>query len=190
MSVTLRIATPGDAAAIHEVYEFYIHHSVATFNEVGRSVEYHRAFIEETLKTYPYLVAEDDGRFVGFANAEPVRPQTGYRYCVELTIYLHPDAPKHSGTGTLLYSRLLEILTGQGFRIAYGVISGTNGESIGLHRRLGFEEVARFRQSGYKHGMWLDAVWMQKTLNPFDKTPALPIPFSEYRKGLGAFGEG
>ncbi len=181
----LRVATADDAAAVHEVYEYYIHHSVATFSEANQSVERHAEAIAAILKEYPFLVAEGaDGAFLGFANAEPVRPQSGYRFCAEMTIYLNPSAPRHAGIGSLLYQRLLEILAAQGFRLAYGVVSATNAESIALHRRFGFQEVARFRRCGYKHGLWLDAVWMEKVLNPFDDEPKPPIPFEAYRRTL------
>lgn len=181
MNITVRFATRADAESIRDIYDYYIRNTVATFNEVGKSTAERADDIDALMQQYPYLVAEGDRRFLGFANAEPVRPQTGYRYCVELTIYLHPDAPKRSGVGRLLYQRLFEILTAQGFRTAYAVISGTNRESVAFHESFGFTTIARFANSGYKHGQWLDAVWMQKTLNPYDASPRPPIPFSEYR---------
>ena len=181
----IRIATPEDAAVINDVFAYYIANSVATFNEYNKTLEQRRQEMELLLRDYPFLIAEDeDGRFLGFANAEPVRPQSGYRFCVELTIYLHPDTPHRSGVGKLLYSHLLEMLAQQGYRTAFAVICGTNEESLSLHRSFGFGEVARFCNSGYKHGRWLDTVWMQKVLNPFDETPQEPVPFCEYRKQM------
>ena len=181
MNITLRFATPEDAAAVNEIYDYYIENTVFTFNEVNKSVEERAEDIAKLTQIYPFLIAEADGRFLGFANAEPVRSQTGYRYSVELTIYLHPDAPKHVGIGRLLYHRLFEILKAQGFRTAYAVISGTNFESVDFHKSFGFEPIASFRSSGYKHGIWLDSLWMQKQLNPYDASPDMPVPFSEYR---------
>lgn len=181
MNVTLRIAAPDDAAIINEIFGYYIDNSVATFNEVNKTVLERRREIESLLEQYPFLVAESEGQFLGFANAEPMRPQTGYRYTVELTIYLHPHTPKHSGVGKALYRSLLDILTKQGYRSAFGALCATNTASIALHNYFGFEEAARFDCAGYKHGMWLDTLWMRKVLNPFDDSPALPIPFSQYR---------
>lgn len=186
MNVALRIATPDDAEIIHEVYQYYIDNSVATFSETNLSIEKRREEIQTLLLQYPFLIAEGEGSFLGFACAEPLRPQSGYRYCVELTIYLHPDAPKHSGVGKALYGTLLDILEKQGFRTAFGVISGTNTPSIALHERFGFAQAARFDRVGYKQGMWLDAVWMRKELGTADESPDLPIPFCEYRKRLSS----
>lgn len=178
----IRIARPEDAPAVNAVYDSYIAHSLATFNEQNKTVAERAREMAELLEMYPFLIAEDEqGRFLGFANAEPIRPQSGYRYSVELTIYLHPDAPRGQGIGTALYERLLAMLAAQGFRTAYGVLYGQNEASLRLHKRFGFEEVALFRNSGYKHGQWLDTLVVQKTLNPYDETPKPPIPFRLYR---------
>ena len=145
MNVRIRIATVNDAAVIHDIYDYYIAHSLATFNERNKTVEERAAEIDTLLQTYPFLVAEDDdGRFLGFANAEPFRPQSGYRFTVELTIYLHPDTPHHSGVGKLLYSHLFRILKEQGFHSAYAVLWGENQESARLHEAFGFEKSACF----------------------------------------------
>lgn len=184
MEYSLRIANAADAAQINDIYAYYIQNTVSTFNEVNKSVEVRAKEIEDILAGYPFYVAEADGRILGFACAEPVRPQTGYRFSVELTIYLHPDTPKHAGIGGALYDLLLPTLTAQGYRAAYAVISGTNEASIAFHRHYGFQELARFEKSGYKHGMWLDAVWMRKALNSFDDQPQPPVPFSQYRQTI------
>lgn len=185
MNVNIRIASPLDAQQVHDIYEYYIHHSLATFNESNKTVEERAQEIQALLKDYPFLVAEDDaGAFLGFACAEPFRPQSGYRYTVELTIYLHPDTPKHQGVGFQLYDRLLSILTQQGYRTALGVLYGGNDESLALHRRFGFEEILLLPNSAYKHGQWLDTRIMKKTLSSYDENPSPLIPFCEYRKSL------
>lgn len=164
MSITLRRAEPQDARHLLDIYTHYILHSVATFHEHPKALEEYRKQIEDLSAVYPFWVAESDGVFLGFANAEPFRPQSGYRYTAELTIYLHPKAPKHSGIGTLLYQRVLDELTAQGFVNALGCISGENEASLAFHRTMGFEEMAIFPKVAYKHGRWLNAVWMRKQL--------------------------
>lgn len=179
----IRIATPQDAPTVNAIYAHYIAHSLATFHESNKTVEERAREMEWLLETYPFLVAEDEsGRFLGFANAEPIRPQSGYRFSVELTIYLHPEAPKGRGIGTALYERLLSILTAQGFCTAYAVLYGKNEQSLRLHRRFGFEEAALLKNSAFKQGEWLDTRLLQKALNPYDNPPREPIPFSQYRQ--------
>ncbi len=134
---------------------------------------------------YPFFVAEDEnGRFLGFACAEPYRPKSGYRFTAELTIYLRPDTPKGCGVGTLLYEHLLPCLKAQGFHVAVAVLYAHNEGSLALHRHFGFEQAGYLRGYCYKHGQWVDAVILEKVLNPFEKQPNELIPFSEYRKEL------
>ena len=185
MAVTIRIASVHDAQAVNEIYDHYIEHTVATFNEVKKTVEQRANEIEALLRDYPFLIAEDEnGAFLGFACAEPYRPQTGYRYTAELTIYLHPESPKGTGIGSVLYGKLLTILAQQGYCTALGVLYGGNEESLHLHEKFGFEDVLLLPNAAYKHGQWLSMRIMKKTLRPYDEHPSLPIPFCEYRKRL------
>ena len=114
MNIRLRIATPQDAQLIHDTYGHYVLTSTATFNEVNSSVEARAEEIRSQLELYPWLIAEDEtGRYLGYACAEAFRPQTGYRYFAELTIFLAPDAPRRSGIGRRLYQALLPCLARQ-----------------------------------------------------------------------------
>ena len=187
MSIQLRIAKPQDAPLIHDAYGHYVRTSTATFNEVNPGVEKHAQDIQSQLETYPYLIAEDEtGRFLGYACAEPFRPQTGYRYLAELTIFLASDAPRRAGVGRRLYEALLPFLGRQGFRQVLAIITSTNEASLALHRSFGFTEAARLTSSGYKHGQWLTSVWMVKQLNDFDLSPAPITPFRECRAEMEA----
>lgn len=181
----IRIASPADAERVNAIYDHYIAHTVATFNERNKTIAARAEEMDTLLKQYPFLVAEDEeGAFLGFACAEPIRTQTGYRYCAELTIYLHPSTPKGVGVGSALYEQLLSLLCAQGFCRAVGVVYAGNEASIALHKRFGFQEAARFPAAAYKHGHWLDMVLYAKQLNPCANPPAPLIPFSEYRQRL------
>ena len=175
MELTLRSITPEDAPIVAQIYTHYIHHTVSTFHEIPKTIEAYRQQIEELSAVYPFLVAEADGVFLGFANAEPFRPQSGYRYTAELTIYLHPDAPKHAGIGRKLYQALLAQLRDMHYVNVLACISGENEASIVFHRSFGFEEMAVFPKVAYKQGRWLDAVWMRKTLLSTEKAPLEPL---------------
>jgi len=185
MPIRIRIASPKDAKAVNDIYDHYIEHTVATFNEVKKTVEMRAEEIATILQEYPFLIAEDDnGVFLGFACAEPFRPQTGYRYTAELTIYLHPSAPKGRGIGSELYGKLLTILADQGYCTALGVLYGGNEESLSLHRKFDFEDVLLLPNAAYKHGQWLSMRIVKKTLRSYDERPQIPVPFCEYRKRL------
>lgn len=185
MDVLIRVACALDAQAVNETYDYYIDHTVATFNEVHKSVAEREREILHLLEMYPFLIAQDEnGTFLGFACAEPFRAQSGYRFMPELTIYLHPDAPKGCGIGSRLYEKLLDLLARQGFASAVAVLFGGNAESLALHRRLGFEQAAFLPQAAYKHGRWLDMCIMRRQLNVFAESPAEPLPFPRFKNNV------
>ena len=164
-NIHLRAARESDAAFLQEVYRYYIDNTEASYNDRAKPVAAYAESIRELSKQYPFLIAEDEtGRPLGFANAEPIRPQSGYRHTAELTIYLHPDCPKGQGVGSLLYTTLLNCLEEQGIYCAFGVIDSQN------HR---MDNVA------FKHGKWLTTVYMRKQFRAPEGTPAETLPFTE-----------
>ena len=59
---TIRLATPEDAPALLAIYEPYVRETAITCEYEVPSVEEFAGRIERTLKRYPYLVMELDGR--------------------------------------------------------------------------------------------------------------------------------
>lgn len=183
MAYTIRVATGADAAFVHDVYGHYVYHSNATFSTENPDVESYRQKILHTLEMYPFYICEADGEPCGFAYGAQIRPHEAYKWDVEATIYLAPDAPRRTGLGSTLYQKLLDTLQKQGFKTVYGVITDTNEPSLALHQAMGFVEAGHFRNMGYKNGQWLGVIWMQKNIGGFDGVPAEPMPFLEWNKG-------
>lgn len=120
---------------------------------------------------YPYLVATVAGRVEGYAYAGPYRARPAYRNTVESTVYVDPQAQR-GGIGRALMQRLIEAAAARGFRQMLAVIGGSaHVASIEFHRSLGFTHVGNLVSVGYKHGRWLDTVFMQLALGPGDATP-------------------
>ncbi len=44
------------------------------------------------------------------------------------------------------------------------MINAEHKASLGLHRKVGFEDVALIREAGYKFGRWIDIRFMQLML--------------------------
>ena len=160
-----------DAPALASIYGHHVLHGFGTFEEVPPSVDEiagRRAAIVE--RGLPHLVAEDAGQVLGFAYAGPFRPRAAYRYTVEDSVYVAPDAMGR-GVGKAVLSGVLAACTTFGVRQMVAVIGDSgNAASIGLHRALGFEPAGVGKGFGYKHGRWVDIVWMQKTLNGGETT--------------------
>ena len=181
MEYTIRIAENKDAEAVHDIYGYYVENTIITFSTVNPSINDYSQKIETIEKMYPFLVAECDGKVIGFTYGSQLRAHDAYQWNVEATICLAPDTPRRCGIGSALYGKMLELLRGQGFKSVYGVIVESNEPSLMLHRSLGFHEAAHFAHMGYKHKTWHGIIWMQKDIGSFDSEPATPTPFSKYR---------
>ncbi|RAK65426.1 GNAT family N-acetyltransferase [Phenylobacterium kunshanense] len=167
----IRAATADDAEALAAIYGHHVLHGFGTFEEEPPSaaeMESRRAAIAG--RGLPYLVAEDAGRVLGFAYAGPFRPRQAYRYTLEDSVYIAPDAVGR-GVGKAVLSAVIAACEALGIRQLVAVIGDSgNAASIGLHRSLGFMDAGVGRSFGWKHGRWVDIVWMQKALNGGDQT--------------------
>ena len=168
----VRASTAEDAQALADIYGHHVLHGLASFEEVPPTAEDmagRRAAV--VALGLPYLVAEEDGKVLGYAYAGPFRPRAAYRYTVEDSVYVAPDAIG-KGVGRAVLTEVLKACEALGVRQVMAVIGDSNNAgSIGLHTALGFEPAGICRSVGFKHGQWVDTVWMQKPLNAGDSTP-------------------
>lgn len=164
-AVTVRDADDADLAAVRSIYAHFVLHGLASFEEVPpEAAEIARRRQAVLARGLPYLVAETDGRVVGFAYAGTYRPRPAYRYTVEDSVYVAPDAGRR-GAGRLLLATLIRRCEAAGFRQMVAVIGDSaNAPSIGLHRALGFESAGVLKAVGFKFGRWVDSVLMQRAL--------------------------
>jgi phosphinothricin acetyltransferase len=128
----------------------------------------HRRFEAIVGAGYPYFVAEIDGRIVGYAYANAYRTRPAYRFTVEDSIYIAPEA-QGKGVGRLLLARLVEACAAKGYRLMVAVIGDSRQYgSIALHRSAGFTFCGTIHSIGYKLGRWLDSVIMELPLGEGD----------------------
>ncbi|MCR5878830.1 GNAT family N-acetyltransferase [Phenylobacterium sp. J367] len=168
----IRAATEADAGALAEIYGHHVLHGFGTFEMTppdAAEMDRRRAAI--AAHGLPYMVAELGKRVLGYAYASPFRPRPGYRFTVEDSVYVAPDAIGR-GVGRAALASVLDQCTALGLRQVVAVIGDSGNEaSIGLHRALGFEDAGVLRHVGFKHGRWVDIVMMQKSLNGGGATP-------------------
>ena len=148
--MTIRLAVPGDALALLEIYRQYIQTPITFEYELPTLEEFTRR-ISDALKQYPYLVLEDQGRLLGYTYAHPEREWKAYQWNAELSIYLAPAAIG-KGYGRRLYQALLDLLSLQGVRTVYGVVTSPNPASEALQKSLGFRLIGVHKNTGYKAG--------------------------------------
>lgn len=174
----LRIATPADAISMLEIYTPFILNTGITQEVDLPTVEEFRQRIETGSRNFPWLVAEEEGKLLGYAYASKHRERAGYQWCVETSIYIHPEA-YGSGIARQLYLTLLRFLQHMGYHNAYAVITLPNPASIRFHEKTGFEYFTTFEKIGFKLGQWHDVGWMRYTLKGHTEPPQPPISFHQ-----------
>ena len=180
-SIHLRAALPDDLPRITEIYAHAVTHGTASYELVPPSLaDMTQRFETLTTSSYPYIVAISDGVLLGYAYAGPFRTRRAYRFMVEDSIYLAPEA-QGRGIGRLLLDRLIAACTEGGFRQVLAVIGDgeRNAASVRLHAAAGFRPSGTLEGSGYKHGRWLDTVLMQLTINGGTTLPPDPHSAAE-----------
>lgn len=164
----IRDATDADMPAIHAIYAHHVTHGFGSFEEIPPDLaEMVRRRQDVLVRGLPYLVATDrEARVLGFSYASPYRLRTAYRYTVEDSIYVAPEAIGR-GIGARLLKVLITRTTKLGYRQMIAVIgdSGNRG-SIHVHASQGFRNAAVMRGIGFKLGRWVDSVLMQRPLGP------------------------
>lgn len=163
----IRDCLPEDMPQVHAIYDHAVTHFAATYELETPSLEEmtkRRATILR--RGFPYLVAEEAGKILGFAYGNMFRERMAYRFMVEDSIYLDPEAQR-KGVGSALLAELIAQCTKRGFRQMVAIIGDSENSfgSIGVHRRAGFQETGRMVGSGFKFGRWLDTMVMQIALN-------------------------
>ena len=183
--LNIRTASEKDAAGLLEIYRPYVEHTAITFEYDVPTIEEFAKRITHTLKQYPYLVAEMDGRMIGYAYVSPFKERAAYDWAVETSIYVQKEA-KRQGIGRRLYDRLEQLLQQQGILnvnacIAYPQVEDEylTKDSVHFHEKLGYEMVGTFHQCGYKFGRWYDMVWMEKMIGKHKKDQPAIVPFPE-----------
>jgi phosphinothricin acetyltransferase len=170
--LTVRDSRDDDVAQIAAIYAHAVLHGYASFElDPPAAEEMARRRAEVLARGNPYLVAEAEGRVLGYAYAGPYRARPAYRFSVEDSIYVAPDAQRR-GVGRALLPVLIERCTAAGYRLMVAVIGDSaNASSIELHRVFGFAPAGLLPAVGWKHGRWVDSVLMTRALGEGATTP-------------------
>lgn len=170
----IRALEDDDLPAVQTIYAHHVATSLGTFEteppDLNEMRTRHAGIVQAGL---PYLIAELDGRILGYAYASPFRPRAAYRSTVEDSIYVAPAAVG-GGIGQALLNALIERCTALGMRQMLAVIGDSqNAASIGAHHACGFAYVGVLTSVGRKFDRWVDVVIMQRALGEGDSaTPA------------------
>lgn len=175
----IRSATAQDVPRLLEIYSEYVTETAVTFEYAVPTAEDFSARMAHTMRRYPYLVLEENGRVTGYAYAAALNERAAYDWSCELTVYVDRGL-RRGGRGRLLYETLEAELTARGICNLYACVAAPVGDdpyltedSERFHERLGFRTAGRFSRCGCKFGRWYDVLWMEKTVGEHT-TPATP----------------
>ena len=159
----IRRATPDHAAEIAALWNPYIRDTTVTFNSVEKTVADVGSLIRDRDAGGHATFVAESGGLLGFATYAQFRGGVGYATCMEHTILLAPAA-RGNGAGRALMTALCDHARAAGAHQMIAGVTAENPDGLGFHSRLGFSEVARIREAGFKFGRFIDLVLMQKFL--------------------------
>ena len=166
----IRVAEERDAAALAEIYSYYVEKTAITFEYETPSTEEFTERIHNIKEKYPYIVAEENGEILGYAYGSAFHPRAAYGWCAEMSIYVKHER-RGSGAGGRLYRALESLLAEMGVLNLNACIAVAPKEdeyltnaSVEFHKHFGYKRVGEFHRCGYKFNRWYNMVWMEKMI--------------------------
>jgi len=160
----VRPAAAQDLPSLTAIYNHYVVHTPITFDLAPFEPEQRRPWFDEHRAhgRHRLLVAEADGRVIGYASTSRWRPKPAYDTTVESSVYVHPEAIGR-GIGRLLYTTLFDAMAGEDVHTIVAGVALPNDASVALHERCGFSRVGVFAAVGRKFGRYWDVAWFQRS---------------------------
>jgi L-amino acid N-acyltransferase len=163
--ITIRQIKEADLPQTLVIYNDIILHTTAVYSYSPQTMKMREDWYAAKLKDgYPVFVAESEGKVVGFSSFGAFRAWDAYKYTIENSIYVLADQ-RGKGIGKRLLEPLIAAAREKDFHAIIASIDASNSVSLQLHRSFGFEEVAHFKQVGFKFGRWLDLKFLELLLD-------------------------
>jgi L-amino acid N-acyltransferase YncA len=153
----LRDLRPDDWPEVARIFEEGIRTGNATFETEVPSWE---AWDAAHLPAHR-LVAERDGRVVGWIALVPVSPRECYAGVAEVSAYVAEEA-RGEGVGRELLAALIESSERAGIWTLETGVFPENEPSLRLLQRFGFRVVGTRERIGRLHGIWRDVVFLER----------------------------
>lgn len=184
-NIHIRVASEDDAESLLAIYTPYVVKTAITFEYEPPTLEEFRGRIRHTLQKYPYLVAEQNGKILGYAYVSPFKERAAYDWAVETSIYVDENL-RHSGVGGRLNRALEAVCGAMGILNMEACIGVPEVEdeyltrnSENYHAHIGYRLVGEFYKCGYKFGRWYNMVWMEKMIGEHNVPQPQVIWFSQ-----------
>ena len=164
MDLIIRSAAPKDLPSLLDIINHEILNTSAIYDYEPRTLEDQKAWFEKMIEDgMPVIVAEREGKVIGYGSYNIFRPKIGYKFSVEHSIYLD-EKSRGMGVGGKLLGSLIQRARESGLHTMIAGIDAANRGSIEFHKKYGFVEKGYLKEVGYKFDQWLDLVFMQLLL--------------------------
>ncbi len=161
--MTIENICDDDVAACLSIYGYYITDTCVTCEEAIPSLAEFTERVKRITAKYPFLVAKENGKVIGYAYLDTFNPRSAYRITADLSIYLDKDCAHH-GTGTALYREIENLARAQGVENIISIITATNENSIRFHEKNGFSCMGTLENVAIKFGQPLSVKYYQKRI--------------------------
>lgn len=168
--IAIRPAVLDDLPAINDIWNEQVLRGTACFDHVPMDLACRREWFDAHDVNHPVLVAHRRGTVLGWAAVHGWARRDGTAATVEHSVYVGSDA-RGQGVGRALVEELLDIGGRIGWHAVIGLVESGNAASLAFHEKLGFRQVGRLRQVGYKFGRWLDVTVVQYLYGPWPDDP-------------------
>lgn len=160
----IREATEEDLPRLRDIMNYYRVHTSAIWDRTPLTIDDMHNWLEAHQR-FPYfaIVAEEDGKLVGYASLSQFRPHSGYAPTAENSIYLAPEQGG-KGYGEPLLKELLRRGKENGLKTITAWIDSENKPSIAFHQKMGFEYVGILKNAGILAGAPVSVVILQMEL--------------------------
>lgn len=166
-TIVVRDAVRGDASALALIYNRGIVDRLATLETAERSPDERRAWLDARGPRHPVIVAEADGRVVGFGSLNVFNPRRAYDHVADFSLYVERGW-RGRGVGRVILDALIERARRLGYHKMVLAAFPFNPAGMALYRKLGFRFVGVYKEQGLLDGRWVDTVVMEKILDERD----------------------
>lgn len=163
--ILIRPAARTDLPRLTEIYNYYVVNTPVTFDIEPYTVEKRAAWFDQFGATgrHRLMVAEENGRVLGYAGTMRFRPKAAYETTVETTIYCDQQAIGKR-LGSRLYHALFDAIKNEDIRRIVAGYTLPNDASAALHASCGFKPVGIYTEVGRKFGRYWDVQWTERPL--------------------------
>ncbi|HEY2761418.1 MAG TPA: GNAT family N-acetyltransferase [Pirellulales bacterium] len=162
--VLIRTAQERDLEAINDIYNEAVLTTTATFDTQPKTLAERAEWFVHHGERHPVLVAESNGKIVGWASLSEYSPRKAYDHTAESSVYVKSEF-RGQRIGRALQDALIVESRRLKFYTLIARVTAESAASMRLHESCGFRHVGCLKEVGRKFGRILDVHFLQLILD-------------------------